>query len=63
MDARLAAEIAETAERGWATSHDEVVPSLRAVAVPLRVHGRPPAAVAAVYVASDLDDAAIAARL
>ncbi|MGC0368110.1 IclR family transcriptional regulator [Microbacterium sp. SLBN-111] len=63
VDARLAAEIAETAERGWATSHDEVVPSLRAVAVPLSVHGRQPASVAAVYVATDLDDTAIAARL
>lgn len=63
VDARLASEIAETAERGWATSHDEVVPSLRAVAVPLAVQGRPPAAVAAVHVATDLDDAEIAARL
>ena len=63
VDARLAAEIAETVDRGWATSHDEVVPSLRAVAVPLAVQGREPAAVAAVHVATDLDDAAIADRL
>jgi len=63
VDARLAAEVAEAAERGWATSHDEVVPSLRAVAVPLSVQGRTPAAVAAVYVATALEDAAIAARL
>ncbi len=53
----------DAAERGWATSHDEVVPSLRAVAVPLPVQGREPAAVAAVHVATALDDAAIAARL
>ena len=63
VDARLAAEVAETVERGWATSHDEVVPTLRAVAVPLAVSGRPPAAVAAVHVTTALDDAEIAARL
>lgn len=63
VDARLAAEVADAAERGWATSHDEVVPTLRAVAVPLAVQGREPAAVAAVYVRADRDDAAIAQRL
>lgn len=63
VDARLAAEVADAADRGWATSHDEVVPSLRAVAVPLSVRGREPAAVAAVHVSSDLDEAAIAERL
>lgn len=63
VDARLAAEVAETVERGWATSHDEVVPSLRAVAVPLAVQGRPPAALAAVYVSTEVDDPVIAARL
>lgn len=63
VDARLAAEVADAADRGWATSHDEVVPSLRAVAVPLAVQGREPAAVAAVYVATDRDAGAIAARL
>lgn len=63
VDARLAAEVAETVERGWATSHDEVVPTLRAVAVPLSVQGRGPAAIGAVHVATDLDDAEIAARL
>lgn len=63
VDARLAAEVAETVERGWATSHDEVVPTLRAVAVPLSVQGRGPAAVAAVHVNAEADDAEIAARL
>ena len=62
-DARLAAEVADAAERGWATSHDEVIPTLRAVAAPLSVQGRQPAAVAAVYVATDRDDAAIGSRL
>lgn len=63
LDATLATEVATAAERGWATSHDEVVPTLRAVAVPLAVVGRGPAAVAAVHVATDLGDATIAARL
>ncbi|MGN7968731.1 IclR family transcriptional regulator [Microbacterium sp. 22296] len=63
VDARLASEVADAAERGWATSHDEVIRSLRAVAVPLAVQGRGPAAVAAVHVNVDADDAAIAARL
>jgi len=63
VDARLASEVADAAERGWATSHDEVIPTLRAVSVPLSVQGREPAAVAAVYVATDRDDAAIASRL
>lgn len=59
----LAAEVAETAARGWATSHDEVVPTLRSVAVPLAVRGRAPAAVAVVYVSSERGDDAVAARL
>jgi DNA-binding IclR family transcriptional regulator len=63
VDARLASEVADAAERGWARSHDEVIPTLRAVAVPLVVQGRDPAAIAAVHVSTDLDDAAIAARL
>ncbi|WP_154096079.1 IclR family transcriptional regulator [Microbacterium testaceum] len=63
VDARLASEVADAAESGWARSHDEVIPTLRAVAVPLAVQGREPAAVAAVHVSTDLDDAAIAARL
>ncbi len=57
------AEAAEAAARGYATSHDEVIPSLRAVAVPLLLRGRPPAAVAAVYVASEKAPDRIAERL
>lgn len=59
----LADEIRDAAARGYATSHDEVIPSVRAVAVPLQVRGRAPAAIAVVYVASTHDEAAIAARL
>ena len=56
-------EVADAATRGFATSHDEVIPSLRSVSVPLVVHGRRPAALAVVYVASAFDPAEIAARL
>ncbi|MGF0115168.1 IclR family transcriptional regulator [Promicromonospora sp. Marseille-Q5078] len=55
--------VAEAARRGWATSHDEVIPSLESVAVPLALRGRGPAAVAVVHVASPLDHEQIAARL
>ncbi|AEG44667.1 IclR family transcriptional regulator [Isoptericola variabilis] len=56
-------QVAEAAARGYATSHDEVIPTLRAVAVPLVLRGRPPAAVSAVYVASDSPPERIAERL
>jgi DNA-binding IclR family transcriptional regulator len=46
------AQIADAATRGYAQSHDEVIPSLRSVAVPLALRGRAPAAVAVVYLAS-----------
>jgi DNA-binding IclR family transcriptional regulator len=59
----LAAEVRDAAARGFATSHDEVIPSLRAVAVPLVVRGRGPAAVSVVFVASAHSDDEIAARL
>ena len=47
-------------EGGYATSHDEVIPGLRSVAVPLLLPGRPPAALAVVYVSSERDSAEIA---
>ena len=59
----LRGEVADAAARGWAESHDEVIPSLKAVAVPLLVRGRGPAAMAVVYLASEHDNAEIAARL
>lgn len=60
----LADEVARSRERGYATSHDEVTPFLRAVAVPLPLRGQPPSALAAVYVDTQQhDDAAIATRL
>lgn len=59
----LRAELAEVRAQGYATSHDEVIPNLRSVAVPLALRGRRPAALAVVHVASQHPDARIAARL
>lgn len=56
-------EIAHAADRGYATSHDEVIPTVQAVAVPLRLRrGQRPAAIAVVSVALE-DPAAAADRL
>jgi len=56
-------EVTDAAARGFATSHDEVIPSLRSVSVPLVVRGRRPSAIAVVYVASAHEPPEIAARL
>lgn len=60
---RLRAAAAAVAADGYATSHDEVIPSLHAVAVPLALRGREPAAIAVVYLASAHDPGRIAERL
>jgi DNA-binding IclR family transcriptional regulator len=59
----LRAEIVESRARGYALSHDEVVPSLRSVAVPLTLPGQPPAAVAVIHVSFPRPEAEIAERL
>jgi DNA-binding IclR family transcriptional regulator len=59
----LRAAAAAVAADGYATSHDEVIPSLHAVAVPLALRGREPAAIAVVYLASAHDPGRIAERL
>lgn len=56
-------EVATAERRGYATSHDEVIPTVQSVAVPLALRGQRPAAIAVVHVATDLDDTEIAARL
>lgn len=61
--ASLPADVEATRNRGYATSHDEVIPTVQSVAVPLALRGQRPAAIAVVHVATDLDDADIAARL
>jgi DNA-binding IclR family transcriptional regulator len=60
---RLRADVAEVSTRGYATSHDEVIPSVQSVAVPLRLPGRRPAAIAVVYIGPRYDPAHVAARL
>lgn len=60
---RLRSDLRHVETRGYATSHDEVIPSVQSVAVPLAVRGRPPSAVAVVYVKPIDDIEAIAARL
>ncbi|MEV8251887.1 helix-turn-helix domain-containing protein [Microbacterium sp. NPDC076768] len=59
----LRAAVAAATTDGYATSHDEVIPTVQSVAVPLQLRGQRPSAIAVVHVASDLDDAAIATRL
>jgi DNA-binding IclR family transcriptional regulator len=56
-------EVTEAAKRGYATSHDEVIAGLSSVAVPLVLDGHPLAAIAVVYVATELDPGHIAERL
>jgi len=63
IPARLEKDATDAADRGFAVSHDEVIPSVRSVAVPLRLRGREPAAIAVVYVASEHAPDEIAARL
>lgn len=60
---RLGDEIRDAAASGFSESHDEVIPSLRSVAVPLALRGHGPAAVAVVYVASSHRPTQIAERL
>ncbi|MFV8165267.1 IclR family transcriptional regulator [Mycobacterium sp. 134] len=48
---------------GYATSRGEVIPGVSSIAVPLRISGHPPAAVAVVYVNEDVDPEAVAVDL
>ncbi len=59
----LRAELEQGRGRGYALSHDEVVPSLRSVAVPLTLPGQPPAAIAVIHVSFSRSEAEIADRL
>lgn len=63
LDEELLGEIAISRSRGYASSHDEVVPSLRSVAVPLTLHGQPPASIAVIHVALSRSESEIAERL
>lgn len=60
----LRTQITEARERGYATSHDEVIPTVQAVAVPLRLRApQRGAAIAVVHVGQGAGPAAIAERL
>lgn len=63
MSDELRAEVAESRVRGYALSHDEVLPSLESVAVPLTLPGQPPAAIAVIHVSLPRPGAEIAQRL
>jgi DNA-binding IclR family transcriptional regulator len=60
---RVREEVRAVGTRGFATSHDEVIPTVQSVAVPLALRGRQPAALGVVYVGSALPAETIAARL
>ncbi len=59
----VASEVARGAPDGPYFSFNEVIADLRSVAVPLRIRGREPAAVGAVYVSSDTPEEKIGDRL
>ena len=54
---------ADVNTRGYAFSHDEVIKGLASVAVPLRIDGHPPAALAVVYLHREVDTDALATTL
>lgn len=60
---RVRSDVGRGSEAGFHQSFDEVMPNLHAVAVPLPLRARAPAAVGAVYVASPHPPAEIGARL
>lgn len=60
---QLRSEVRQITADGYATSHDEVIPTVQSVAVPLPLRGRRPAAIAVVHVGPSQHTAEIAARL
>jgi len=57
------AEAATARRLGYAASHDEVIPGVSSLAVPVRVPGGRPAALAVVYLRAAQDPAEVAAAL
>ncbi len=57
------AEAAEARRRGYAASHDEVIAGVSSLAVPIRVPGGRPAALAVVYIRTSQDPEEVAAAL
>lgn len=60
---KLGDEVRSVVADGFATSHDEVIPAVRSVAVPLALRNRRPAAVAVVHLGAGGGEKALAARL
>jgi DNA-binding IclR family transcriptional regulator len=56
-------EAAEARRLGFAASHDEVIPGVSSLAVPVRVPGGRPAALAVVYIRAAQDPDEVAAAL
>ena len=63
LDAAHIAATEAVGDAGYATSFGEVIPGLRAVAVPLAIRGRGPMALACVYVSTSFEPVDIAAEL
>lgn len=60
---QTAAEVAAGGKDGSFYSHDEVIPSLNSIAVPLKIRGSAPAALGAVYISSEHSREQIGRRL
>lgn len=56
-------EAQEARARGYAASHDEVIPGLSSLAAPIKVPSGRPAAVAVVYIGSSQDAASVGSAL
>ncbi|NYE94757.1 DNA-binding IclR family transcriptional regulator [Psychromicrobium silvestre] len=56
-------EVTAARAAGYALSHDEVIPGLNSMAAPIRIPGGKPAALAVVYIRSELPEAKVGARL
>ncbi|MCP2032487.1 DNA-binding IclR family transcriptional regulator [Okibacterium sp. HSC-33S16] len=63
VPASVRSDVRGLGARGYAISHDEVIPTVQSVAVPLALRGRQPAALGVVYVGSIHSVEVIAARL
>lgn len=50
-------------QTGYAVSHDEVIPTVKAIAVPLALRGQRPAAISVIYVGENANAEAVGARL
>lgn len=60
---KVQAHLRQAEVNGYATSHDEVIPGVGSVAVPLMAAGQLPAALAVVYPRQEVDEQRIAAML